>query len=306
MAASALTFDRFSESLFLSKLFDNPRPEAQDYRVLAARRDGRDLGFMQSVVNRERNKAWLGLFVVAPAERRQGVATALFAAVRRHWLDHGATEAEVLAIPGNYFHPGVDPRYTPALCFVERMGFERFKDCANLTARLGQRYDTSADEKEVAKQDVVIRRAQADDSGRLDAFFAKDFGPDWRLEAELAMNNAPPALHLAIQGEPGRPRPGEGEPGRPRPGTTDGEIIAFSAHSTQNKEWGFFGPMGTTPPCRGLGIGRILLLRCLNDLRDAGHETAVIPWVGPIGFYSRYCDCALERVFWRYRIALAP
>jgi mycothiol synthase len=62
--------------------------------------------------------------------------------------------------------------------------------------------------------------------------------------------------------------------------------------------------MGTTPPCRGLGIGRILLWRCLNDLRDAGHETAVIPWVGPIGFYSRHCDCVLERVFWRYRIAL--
>jgi hypothetical protein len=30
LAASALTFDRFGESLFLSKLFDNPRPEAQD------------------------------------------------------------------------------------------------------------------------------------------------------------------------------------------------------------------------------------------------------------------------------------
>ena len=98
------------------------------------------------------------------------------------------------------------------------------------------------------------------------------------------MRNDPPAMHLAV---------------------ADGRIIAFSGHSSQNREWGFFGPMGTTPAARGKGVGQVLLRRCLNDLRDAGHTTAVIPWVGPIGFYSRYCNCRVDRVFWRYRKTLA-
>ena len=42
----------------------------------------------------------------------------------------------------------------------------------------------------------------------------------------------------------------------------------------------------------------------LNDMRDAGHRTAVIPWVGPIAFYQQWAGCRVDRVFWRYRLAL--
>jgi len=280
VATASLPLDRFSRSLLERKLFENPRPSREQYAVYAARQAGETIGFMQSVVRPDAARAWMGMFAVAPPQRRRGVATALYQAVRRQWAQAGAKEAEVLAIPGNYFNPGIDPRYTPALCFVEHLGFERFKDCANMTAHLRDRADTRAEEQALAERGVEIRLAAHDDARRLDAFFEQDFGADWRMEAGLAMQSDPPTIHLAMR---------------------DGRIIAFSAHSTQNQEWGFFGPMGTTPACRGLGVGRILLLRCLNDLRDAGHRTAVIPWVGPIGFYSRYCDGAVERVFWRYR-----
>jgi hypothetical protein len=62
--------------------------------------------------------------------------------------------------------------------------------------------------------------------------------------------------------------------------------------------------MGTAPQAQGKSIGRVLLWRCLNDLRDAGHRTAVIPWVGPIGFYARHAGCQVDRVFWRYRLTI--
>jgi len=133
-----------------------------------------------------------------------------------------------------------------------------------------------------------VKRGPADlhpaDRDRLDEFFAVDFGPDWGYEAGLALAADPPALHLAL---------------------LEDRLIAFAAHSTQNREWGFFGPMGTTPAARGRGIGRVLLLRCLNDLLAAGHQTAVIPWVGPISFYQEHCGAVVERVFWRYRLRLA-
>ncbi|MBN1510805.1 MAG: GNAT family N-acetyltransferase [Phycisphaerae bacterium] len=283
LAAAALTLEGFSSGLLWEKLFDNPAPEQFHKRVYAAEMDGHMVGFMQCVERPAQSKGWLGVFAVRESHRRRGIGSALFDRLLADWRKAGIAEAEVLAIPGNYFNPGIDPRYTAALCFVEAKGFQRFKDCVNLTAFLDQRFETQHDEAQLADQGITVRRATRDDDPLLDAFFAGDFGPDWRMEAELAMRNEPPALHLALKA---------------------GQIIGFSGHSSQNREWGFFGPMGTTPAARGTGIGRILLRRCLNDLFDAGHRTSVIPWVGPIGFYSRYVPCRVERVFWRYRRAV--
>jgi GNAT superfamily N-acetyltransferase len=280
LAERSLVLDSFSQELLAEKLFEKRRPQEFSWQVYLAESRGRPVGFMQSVARAAAGKAWIGLFGVDTSVRRRGIATALFERARGEW-PAGIEEVEVLTIPGNYFVPGLDPRYTEAICFLERFGFERFKDCVNLTADLSQRYDTSAEHQRLASEGVDVRRARPDDQSLLDAFFAEHFGEDWRFEASLAMDNDPPTLHLALK---------------------DNRIIAFSAHSTQNHEWGFFGPMGTAPEARGLGIGRVLLWHCLNDMRDAGHPRSVIPWVGPIAFYQQWCGARVERVFWRYRL----
>jgi hypothetical protein len=71
-----------------------------------------------------------------------------------------------------------------------------------------------------------------------------------------------------------------------------------------NQEWGNFGPMGTADEARGLGLGEVLLYRCMADLQAAGHKTAVIPWVGPDAYYSRLLNCHIDRVFRQYRLGL--
>lgn len=282
LARGALPLDSFSRALLAEKLLEKRRPREFDWQVFVAEEQSRMVGFMQSVARPVAGKAWIGLFAVAADARRRGIASTLLQHAQQHWPAN-VTETEVLAIPCNYFTPGLDPRYTEALCFLERRGFERFRDCVNLTADLSQHFDTAAEEQRLAAAGITVRRAAADDDGLLAAFFAEHFGDDWRFEASLAMNNGPPTLHLALE---------------------EDRIIAFSAHSTQNREWGFFGPMGTAPAARGLGLGRVLLWHCLNDMRAAGHRTAVIPWVGPIAFYQQWANCRVERVFWRYRLPL--
>ncbi len=282
LARPALALDSFSVELLAEKLFEKRRPEQFSWHVYLAEVQKRPVGFMQSVVRPAARKAWIGLLAVDAQFRRCGVASALFERAKADW-PADIEEVEALAIPGNYFVPGLDPRYTEALCFLERRGFERFKDCANLTAELTKRFGTSKEERRLAGEGIEIRRARPDDDPLLDGFFAEHFGEDWRFEAGLAMRNDPPTLHLALK---------------------NGRIIAFSAHSTQNKEWGFFGPMGTAPEARGHGLGRVLLWHCLNDMRDAGHRTSVIPWVGPIPFYRQWCGARVERVFWRYRMKI--
>ena len=280
LARRALVYDTFSSELLAEKLFADDLAGQRISRVYLAEVGGSVAGMMQTVLRPAEVKAWLGLFAVDAEHRRRGLASALLQRVRDDWNHHGVQPVEVLAIPGNYFSPGLDPRYTAALCFLERAGFERFKDCVNLSADLSERFDTSDEVDRLSGLGIDIRRARADDEGLLDAFFAEQFGGAWRHEAALSMANDPPALHLAIRA---------------------GRIMAFGAHSTQNREWGFFGPMGTTPEARGMGLGRVLLWHCLNDLREAGHRTAVIPWVGPIAFYAQWARSQVERVFWRFR-----
>jgi mycothiol synthase len=95
----------------------------------------------------------------------------------------------------------------------------------------------------------------------------------------VALGNHPVSVHVAV---------------------VDGIVKAFSAHSANNTGTGWFGPMGTHPDLRGKGVGSILLKRCLEDLKHAGHSQAIIPWVGPIAFYSHFCGAVVDRVFWRY------
>jgi len=282
-ACRAFRLDTFSINLLEEKLFRNPSPDLDDYRVMLARDGENVVGFMQTITRTSESKGWLGLFATVPMHARQKIASTLFEEAKKAWRDADIHHIEALAMPGNYFTPGLDPRYTTALCFLEHHGFERFSDCVNLIAPLDREFDTADDEKRLRNIGVTVRRASHKDDQLLDDFFNEQFGAAWRLEAALACDQDPPALHLALEND---------------------RIIAFSAHSSQNREWGFFGPMGTTPAARGKSIGRVLLRRCLNDLRAAGHRTSIIPWVGPIGFYAKHVNARVDRVFWRYRLTL--
>lgn len=277
IARATFIHDVVSEARINEKLF-GARPAGMTlWETHLAHHDDKMVGFMHVAARPVAKKAWLGIFAVAPDHKRRGIATALLKRVEQQ-IPPECETIEALAIPGNYFTPGIDPRYTAGWVWLERRGFARFNECTNLTAPLETAFDTAAAEEELRQQQIEIRRANDADAPLLDAFFTNDFGGDWRFEADLALQNDPPALHLALR---------------------ENEIVGFAAHSGQNREVGFFGPMGTTPAARGTGVGRVLLWHCLNDLRAAGHKNAVIPWVGPIPFYYRWAGCTVDRVFWR-------
>lgn len=275
--AAALPLDSFSPLLLREKLFDNPRPATDTFAVTAAFDEDFLAGAMQSIVRPRDRRAWLGIFATHENYRRKGVAAELFASLRDGWRRDAIREVEALAYPGNYFTPGLDPRYTGAFCFLERFGFQRFKECSNMIVDLSGPIETAKDDAEVRERGFELRKLAAADAPLLDAFFARVFGADWRIEAGFAQ------VHAALKDE---------------------RVVAFAAHSGQNREWGWFGPMGTAPEAEGKGLGRALLRRCLSDLRAAGHKTAIIPWVGPVAFYARHAGARIDRVFWRMKLLL--
>lgn len=283
LLSKTLEYDGLSVDLLRQKLFFNPHPGRDVYHVLAARRNGRLIGAMQHVLRTDSGLAWLGLFAVDFDHRRQGVARRLFASVLHAWQHNRIRSAEVMTVPTNYLVPGIDPRYTPAVCFVESLGFVQKGPRINMSCLLNRDFCTEQEERALAAEGIEVRRAHTGDWSAIERFFSRQFGEGWLCETGMGMANRPPSVHLAMKG---------------------GEIIAFAAHSTMNQEWGCFGPMGTTEACRGKGIGRVLLFRCMSDLKSAGFRTAVIPWVGPYRFYCRLLDCRIDRVLWQYRMEM--
>lgn len=50
---------------------------------------------------------------------------------------------------------------------------------------------------------------------------------------------------------------------------------------------GFFGPIGIDASCRGRNVGKALLIRTLNAMKEYGYAYAVIGWVSSAEHFYR-------------------
>lgn len=173
-----------------------------------------------------------------------------------------------------YFFPGLDPRYTEALCFFLRQGYERIPgDDVDMSLDLE---DFHHDEREIPG--VILRRLEECDKEALREFMLANFSEGWLEETMASYKNDPISCHIAEIG---------------------GEIVAFAAYEVTNP--GYFGPTGTREDLRRKGIGSELLRRSLRDLKELGYKRAIIPWVGPICYYWRAVGAKIHRVYWHLR-----
>jgi len=274
-----MAFDSLSETLLREKVVDDPDFDPQ---LTYSAFDGEELlGFLDGVIRKIRGErlGYIKLMVVAKAFRRKGLGSRLYQMLEHKMREAKVDKIRVYDVPFNYFMPGIDPRYTPALAFFETLGFKRFGDTSNLTVDLtNQDFSAEKEEKALRSKGIEISRATYNDMQEIMDFIDEHFDL-WRHEVMNAYNSLPVSLHIARK---------------------EGKIKAFSGHNGNNFGTGWFGPMGTHPDLRGLGIGGLLLKRCLQDMKDWGLEKSIIPWVGPIRFYSYYANAVVERVFWRY------
>ena len=226
------------------------------------------------------------LLAVHPRVRRQGVARTLLGHAERALAESGAVEMVLAGNPPYYGWPGIDVRYTPAICLALALGYRQDRTAWNMTADLSSDSSpalraTETAEARLAGQGVTVRRAEPSDLPALTTFARTTFGGAWDGELAGSVGRPDAGCHLAER---------------------DGELLGFAAYGSSRPSW--FGPMGTAPAAEGSGIGGVLLRRCLRDQRTAGIEFAQIGWVGPVPFYSRSAGARIERVFFLYRRAL--
>ena len=283
--------DPMSPALFFEKMGEPFRwerdgpPQPASSRTVTSRtlvvQDGGEIvglatGVRWSVPGAERGS--VRLLAVAPEARRRGVGTALLEAAADDLRARGAAVLRIAEAAPNYLTPGVDVRYGAAP-FLEAAGFARLGEAVNLGVDLEARdWSTLEDEERLLEAGVAVRRAREADRAALGRLLDANW-PAWHAEVAVALEAEAPPLHVAVRG---------------------GEVLGFAAHSTNNAELGWFGPMGTSPAARGLGIGAVLLRRCLADLRARGHRDATIAWAAALPFYERACGAAVARRFERW------
>ncbi|WP_219462867.1 GNAT family N-acetyltransferase, partial [Nonomuraea rhizosphaerae] len=235
VARAALTLDAGEAAALVRRLADPPR----ERRWTALVSDGGVV--MASLSGRDPAVGHLDLLAVHPDVQGRGHGRALVGAAEEWLRSQGARQARFAGNPPCYAWPGIDVRYTAAACLAERLGYERYDTAWNMTADLGAGSPLADEAARLAAAGVHVRAATGpEERERVAAFVREHWNESWAWEAVNAAG-----LHHAER---------------------DGRILGFAA-------WGarpaWFGPMGTAPEARGLGVGGALLRRCLAEQRAA-------------------------------------
>ncbi|MBU1098593.1 MAG: GNAT family N-acetyltransferase [Bacteroidetes bacterium] len=279
LCGSSMPRDSLTNSLLRQKIFDDN--DFSNGSTLLAFSSGKLIGFIMAVIRQRENgkQGYIKLLATHPQYRRNGLARELYTRIENKFIENQIKSIRLFESWPNYYMPGLDPFYTEAICFFERMGYKKIGDTSNLSVELSDKnFSTDSEELEIKLGGINIRRAVSGDFDSTLNWIDKNFNA-WRGEVEAAFKNNPISIHLAFR---------------------NNEIIAFSAYDTNNIGLGWFGPMGTTEAARGKGVGGMLLKRCIADMQEIGYNKAIIPWVGPIPFYMHYINSKVDRIFWRY------
>ena len=135
----------------------------------------------------------------------------------------------------------------------------------DMLVRLLELPDTATLEESLAKEEgVIFKRPIAPEKHPIHNWVRSNFSQNWADELETAFYSTPVNCFIAQREQ---------------------TILGFACFECTAKN--FFGPTGVLPEERGKGIGRILLVKALQALKNMGYTYAIIGGVGPATYYKK-------------------
>ena len=262
------------EAEILHKRIFNDQDHLPDHGFLL-RDNGKTVGFMVGVLRG--NAGCLKLFAVDREHRRSGLGSMMLAEIEALFRSSGAERVRILNCSPCYFTPGLDPRYTEAFCFLQSRGYNPERYVHNMEVNLtANEFDTSETESKLAKQGFKVRRLEREDEQTFYEWMLGTWSQNWTTEACNSLKNTPVTTFIAVD--------------------ADRNICGFATYDVTMFRGGF-GPTGVEERLRGLGIGKVLFLRCLQDMKTRGYPRCEIAWVGPISFYAHTAGARICATF---------
>lgn len=239
------------------------------------RDNGTTVGFMVGVLRG--NEGALKLFAVDKQHRRSGLGSMMLEEIETLFRSAGAERVRILNCSPYYFTPGLDPRYTEAFCFLQSHGYTAERYVHNMEVDLtGNEFETAHLESKLAKQGFKIRRLEHEDEQTFYEWMLGTWSQNWTTEACNSLKNAPVTTFIALDSRD--------------------NLRGFATYDVTLFRGGF-GPTGVEKSWRGLGIGKVLFLRCLQDMKIRGYPRCEIAWVGPISFYAHTANARICATF---------
>jgi mycothiol synthase len=268
---AAITDDRIGPALFRTKVLLDPNFQSSHLPVAIV--NDRVVGFALGVSRQvplasqglEPGEAWITAFGVHPAHRRKGIGRALFDCLLTQFTNEGRERVRVSPYVPNYFVPGVDvDAYPETTTWLEALGFETLSRPISMGANLtGFRIPEPVlrlEQRLLAEEGVTIEPVSGKDIPELMPFIRDNFGWDWHRHAQdylLEYFGASPH-HVCFLVARQR-----------------GEVVGFCQQRQER-----FGPFGVSQAKRNLGIGRVLLFRCLAEMSARHNYYAYFLWTG--------------------------
>ena len=127
-------------------------------------------------------------------------------------------------------------------------------------------------EENLSKSGIRIKKALAPDRSKIIAFSRICAKDDYSDEVRAAFSNNPITCYIA---------------------TRERELIGFACYEATARN--FFGPMAVVESERKKGVGRALLLKSLESMRELGYAYAIIGWPtnSAVSFYKKCVDALL-------------
>lgn len=130
--------------------------------------------------------------------------------------------------------------------------------------------DYSSLKEKLEQSGIQCRRPLSAEKSIVFQWVQNKFGTGWASEVDVSFSYQPNSCFIAVK---------------------ENQIIGFACYDAAYRN--FFGPTGVDESFRGLGVGKILLMECLEAMRAQGFAYAIIGGVGPAEFYTKTVGAAL-------------
>ena len=119
-------------------------------------------------------------------------------------------------------------------------------------------------EESITAQQILIRQPIAPERSVIMEWVEKHFARSWADEVAAAFSHQPITCFVAQK---------------------EGEILGFACYEATKKN--FFGPTGVSETSRGMGLGKVLLMKSLEAMKNMGYAYAIIGGVRAPSFYEQ-------------------